>query len=105
MTTTTVVDGVRLNNNLQPSERETDIGALAVAANARLSLSNGGQYLLARLDPAAAPQLADATRRSANLLMDVGAAATAGVQESDPAQAQRLQEANMAIEDLQALCK
>jgi hypothetical protein len=35
--------------------------------NARISLYDGGQYLLARLDPATPPELADAVKKFANL--------------------------------------
>ena len=50
-----------------------------LAANARLSLYDGGQYLLARLDPATLPELSDAVKKFSNLLMDIGASATAGM--------------------------
>ena len=51
--TDVVRKGVSLNTNLQPPGGPEDVtGSLAVAANARISLYDGGQYLLARLDPA-----------------------------------------------------
>ncbi|WP_308205811.1 hypothetical protein, partial [Mycolicibacterium hodleri] len=57
----TVRRGVSLNTNLQGPGGEGDVvGSLAVAANARLSLSDGGQYLITRLDPATPTDLADA---------------------------------------------
>jgi hypothetical protein len=65
--------GVSLTTNLQNFGGDAEvIGALAVAANARPSRYDGGQYLSARLGPA--------TPKSANYLMDIGAAATAGTQ-------------------------
>ena len=67
----------------------TSPGHVAVAANARVALFDGGQYLLARLDPRRLPTLADKIRTFANQLMDIGAAATAGVPNTDPAQAGR----------------
>src|SRR5256885_1724785 len=71
--------GVSLNTNLQPPGGPEDVtGSLAVAANARISLYDGGQYLLARVDPATPPDLADSVKNFANLLMDIGANATAG---------------------------
>lgn len=85
--------GVSLNTNLQPPGGEADVtGSLAVAANARISLSNGGQYLLARLDPATPRQLADDVTTFANTLLDIGAASIAGALNTDPEQAARLTE-------------
>jgi hypothetical protein len=102
----TVRTGVTQNTNLTPPGGPTDVtGALAVAANARLSLSGGGQYLLARLDPATPPELADAVRAFGNGLMDIGAAATAGAQNSDPEQAVRLRDADAANNKIAGLCK
>jgi hypothetical protein len=102
----TVRAGVSLNTNLTAPGGQGDVtGALAVAANARLSLSVGGQYLLARLDPATAPELADAVRTFGNGLMDIGAASTAGAQNTDPEQAARLRDADAANTKIAALCK
>lgn len=98
--------GVSLNTNLQPAGGPEDVtGSLAVAANARVALYNGGQYLLARLDPATPTDLADAVRKFANSLMDIGAAATAGAQNADPAQAARLRDADSANATVVELCK
>jgi hypothetical protein len=98
--------GVSLNTNLQPEGGPNDVtGSLAVAANARLALFNGGEYLLARLDPATGPDLSDAVRKFADNLMDIGAAATAGAQNSEPAQAARLKEADSANGTIKELCK
>jgi hypothetical protein len=98
--------GVSLNTNLQPPGGSGDFaGTLAVAANARVSLYDGGQYLLARLDPATPPELGDAVKKFANLLMDIGAAATAGAQNSQPDQAARLKDADAANSIIMELCK
>jgi hypothetical protein len=98
--------GVSLNTNLQPAGGPEDVtGTLAVAANARISLSEGGQYLLARLDPATPPELADAVKKFANNLMDIGAAATAGASNSQPEQATRLHDADAANGTITELCK
>jgi hypothetical protein len=98
--------GVSLNTNLQaPGGPEDVTGTLAVAANARISLYDGGQYLLARLDPATPPELADAVKKFANLLMDIGASATAGAQNSEPEQAARLKEADAVNGGIAELCK
>lgn len=97
--------GVSLNTNLQPPGGPEDVtGSLAVAANARISLYDGGQYLLVRLDPATPPDLADAVKDFGKLLMDIGANAAAGAQ--NPAgQAARLKEADAANTKVTDLCK
>jgi hypothetical protein len=98
--------GVSLNTNLQPPGGPEDVtGALAVAANARISLYDGGQYLIARLDPATPPELSDDVKKFANLLMDIGAAATAGAQNTQPEQAARLKDADAANKAIIELCK
>jgi hypothetical protein len=98
--------GVSLNTNLQPEGGPGDVtGSLAVAANARLALFNGGEYLLARLVPATPKDLSDAVRKFANTLLDIGAAATAGAQNSEPAQAARLKDADSANTTIMELCK
>jgi hypothetical protein len=102
----TVRAGVNLNTNLQPAGGPEDItGALAVAANGRISLYDGGQYLLDRLDPATSSDLADSVRKFANNLMDIGAGATAGLQNSDPAQAALLTSASATDATVTGLCK
>ena len=101
----TVDRGIRRNTHLAPEGGDTAVGALAIAANWRVSAYDGGQYLLARLEPATPPELADATRSLGNLLMDIGAAATAGVDESDPAQASRIQEVDRLEAVIVELCK
>lgn len=98
--------GISLNTNLQPAGGPSDVtGSQAVAANARVALYDGGQYLLARLDPATSTDLADAIRKFADTAMDIGAAATAGAQNSDPAQAARLRDADSANATITELCK
>lgn len=98
--------GVTQNTNLQaPGGPEDAVGNLAIAANARLSLYDGGQYLLARLDPATPPELADAVRTFANNLMDIGAAATAGALNTDPEQSARLRDADSVNSTVDGLCK
>jgi hypothetical protein len=98
--------GVSLNTNLMPEGGPADVtGAQAVAANARLSLYDGGQYLIARLDPATPDLLAEKARDFANNLMDIGANATAGVPNSDSAQTERLKSADRTSTTLTELCK
>jgi hypothetical protein len=98
--------GVQANTNLKPPGGPEDVtGSMAVAANARLSLSDGGQYLLARLAPGAPQDLTDAVRTFANQLMDIGARSTAGIPNSDPAQAARLKDADASNATIANLCK
>ena len=75
-----------------------------MSGNARAALFDGGQYLLARMDPATPPELASEIRRFAGLVMDIGAAATAGVPDSDPVQADRLEQAEDASAQISGLC-
>ena len=89
----TVRTGVAVNTNREPPGGYADIaGALATTATARAALFDGGQYLLARTGPATPPDLAADIRSYADQLMDIAAAATAGLPNSDPAQAARLQQ-------------
>ena len=97
--------GVSRNTSLVIPGGEGDVaGTLAVAANARIALYDGGQYLLARLDPATPQELADTATGFANTLMDIGAAATAGSLDSDPDQTARLRSADEANVKLDQLC-
>jgi hypothetical protein len=101
-----VRNGVQINTNLQPPGGPDDVtGAMAVAANARVALYDGGQYLLARLQPNTPSDLADAVRKFANNLMDIGARSTSGIPNSEPAQAARLKEADSANATITNLCK
>ena len=101
----TVWAGVSRNSSTEvPGGEADDAGTLAAAANERIALYDGGQYLLDRLDPAAPRELADAVRRFANLLMDVGAAVTAGALDTDPVQAARIRDAEVANTKVGQLC-
>jgi len=98
--------GVSLNTNLQIPGGEADVtGSLAVAANARVSLSDGGQYLISRLDPATPADLAASVKEFANTLLDIGAAATAGSPNTDPEQAARLRTADTQNNAVIERCK
>ena len=70
-----------------------------------MSLYDGGQYLLARLDPATPTDLADTVREFANNCMDIGANATAGAPNDDPEQAARLKDADAANATITEMCK
>ena len=101
--------GVQINTNMQPPGGPQDVtGSLAVAANARVALYDGGLYLLDvldRRDSATPNDLADPVRKFANALVDIGAAATAGAQNSEPDQAARLREADEANATISEKCK
>lgn len=98
--------GVSLNTNLVPAGGPGDVtGAQAVAANARVSLFDGGQYLMARLDPATPQSVAEKVREFADNLVDIGANATAGITNDDASQAERLKAADTANAALTQLCK
>ncbi|MGU3650211.1 hypothetical protein [Mycolicibacterium sp. A43C] len=89
----------------QPAANQGNFGAaIAVAANARLALLGGGQFLLNRVEPATPDELADAARDFGNTLMDVGAAAIAEVPTNDPAQQQRLKDADEQNTKLDQIC-
>lgn len=103
---TVIRNGVQINTNLQPPGGPEDVtGSMAVAANARLALYDGGQYLLARLQPDTPPELAEQIRKFANTLMDIGARSTSGIPNTDPGQAARLKEADEANAKITELCK
>lgn len=98
--------GVSRNTNIVIPGGEADIaGNLASAANARVALYDGGQYLLDRLDPATPTDIGETARSFANTLMDIAAAATAGALDSDPDQVARLKSAEEANVKLGELCK
>lgn len=97
--------GVTLNTGEPGPVAPDDVaGTLAAAANARLALYDGGQYLLARLEPATPTELAEAVQRLAGGLTDLAAAATAGVPDSDPAQTARRADAEAADAEVRRLC-
>lgn len=77
----------------------------AVAANARLAMIGGGDYLLNRLGPATPPELADAVRSFANDLVTIGMNALAEVPASEPAQAARLNAGEARRTQIAELCK
>lgn len=100
-------DTVRAAVSLQThAELGTDpVAVQAVAANARLSMSGGSSYLLLRLEPATPGSLAEAIRSFTDNLQDISMNALAGVPNSDPAQAARLQAAETAAGQIADLCQ
>lgn len=98
--------GVAVNTNASAPGGPQDLsGGIAVAANARLSLLGGGQYLLSRLDPATPEALANDSRSFANVLTDIGATAISGVPTTDPAQSDRLNNAQNLSVAIAAQCE
>lgn len=77
----------------------------AVAANARLALLGGGQYLIDNLDSQTPAELADAVRSFGQNLQDIGIHALAGVPNSDQEQSARMTQGDVANQQLQNLCK
>ena len=93
-----------------PLQTNNDLGLesvaqAAVAANARLALFGGGQYLLNSLDSATPEELADAVRLFATNLRDIGMNALAGAENSDPDQVIRMAEGDTTRLLIADLCK
>lgn len=102
----TVRRGVSLNTNASAPGGSGDVaGGLAVAANARLALLGGGEYLLSRLDAAVPTELEEPLRQFADTLLDIGATAISGVPTTDPVQADRLRSAEHLSPVIANLCK
>ncbi|MUL68469.1 hypothetical protein BOO86_28640 [Mycobacterium sp. CBMA 234] len=76
----------------------------AVAGNARLALVGGGQYLVNAVGPGTPQELADAVRAFGNSLTTVGINALAGTPNSDPAQTERLKQAEAHRSTVAGLC-
>lgn len=88
-------------------QSHTNAGAevQGVAANARLAMSGGASYLLAHLNPGTPADLADAIRSFATGLQDISMNALAGVANAEPAQADRLRNAESVNTRIAELCK
>jgi hypothetical protein len=84
----------------------TDPVALAaVAANARLAMSEGATYLLSRIDPATPDDVAEAARRFVDDLHSIAIGALEGHSNTEPAQVALLKDAEKTSDRLQNLCK
>ena len=92
---------LQTNNDLGPGP----VAQAAVAANARLALFGGGQYLLNSLDSATPEELADAVRSFATNLRDIGINALAGAKNSDPDQVIRMAQGDTTRLLIGDLCK
>ncbi len=102
---TQVRTGVATNTHLASPGGDDDVtGVLAVAANARVALMGGGQYLLDILDPATPPELAAPIRQFGMKLMQFGTAATAGAPDSDPGQQALKRDLDVLDATIDGLC-
>ena len=99
----TVTKAVPLQTNIDLGPEP--VAQAAVAANARLALFGGGQYLLNSLDSATPKELADAVRVFATNLRDIGMNALAGAENSDPDQVIRMAEGDTTRHLIADLCK
>jgi hypothetical protein len=99
----TVRQAVALQTHL---DLGTDPVALqAVAANARLAMVGGAYYLQSRIEPGAPDDLVSAIHSFTDALQAVGVNALAGITNADPAQAARLQDAQVVSERIVEQCK
>ena len=92
---------LQTNNDLGPGP----VAQTAVAANARLALFGGGQYLLNSLDSATPEKLADAVRLFATNLQDIGMKLLVGTPNTDPALSEQLKAAQATSAHITDLCK
>jgi hypothetical protein len=81
------------------------VAMFAKAANARVAMTGGSQYLLARLDPATPAPIAAAIRRYADLLQDIAMHSMAGITGDDPAQAAEKGDIDATGPQIVDLCK
>lgn len=103
---TQVRTGVATNTHLESPGGDDDVtGVLAVAANARVALLGGGQYVLTSVQPATPPELAESLRQFGMKLMQFGAAATAGAPDDDPGQQALKRDLDGLNATLDALCR
>lgn len=77
----------------------------AVAANARLASLGGGQFLLGKLNADVPSELAVAVRSFAGNLEYIGVSQLAGERVEDPAQSNRMNDAQGAANRIVELCK
>jgi hypothetical protein len=81
------------------------VAATAVAANARLALMGGAQYLAGQVDEHTAPDIADGVKAFTNALNDIAVNALAGATNDDPQQTARITAGEAARTKLIDLCK
>ena len=91
---------LQTNANIGPEPAAVE----AVAANARLSMLGGGDYLLSQISTDTPADLADAARSFGNTLQQLGVNALAGVANDDDLQAGRYRDAEASRNKLAQLC-
>lgn len=91
---------MQTNANLGPEPAAVE----AVAANARLAMLGGGEYLLTELGPDTPPEMVDTARSFANSLRAIGINALAGVPNAEPAQADRIKAWEESRKKLGEMC-
>jgi hypothetical protein len=93
------------NTHLKNPAPDDPIGALAVAANARLALAGGGSYLHDQLDahPAAPQDLGDSVEKLATTFESLGMSYMAG--EGNDARESLRKDLDTQIKEIDGLCK
>ncbi|MGE2834268.1 hypothetical protein [Mycobacterium sp. SMC-4] len=81
------------------------VAVQAVAANARLATLGGGQYLLWQVSDVEPDELAEAVRSFAEDLTQIGMGQLAGARSEDPAQNERMNNAQTTAARVAELCK
>lgn len=89
----------------QASLGQDPVALHAVAANARLAMVGGVQYLKERIDPATPAPLATAIRTYSDLLQDIAMHSLAGITADDPGQAQETRDIQATGAQIVDMCK
>jgi hypothetical protein len=92
---------IQTNSDLGPEP----VAKEAVAANARLAILGGGQFLLSRVDPATPPEIADALRAFGNNLQNIGMSQLLNIPNTDPALTGQLNDAQTSSQQILDMCK
>ena len=105
--TGTVRVATSINTNMSSPVPDDPIGGLAVAANARLALLGGGEYVLARLaaEPATPADLSKAAAAMANTMQELGINYLAGASADSSVQQPLRDNLSTQIADLDNLCQ
>lgn len=96
-----VAVAVQLQTNANAAE---PAAVEAVAANARLAMLGGGEYVLSQIDADTPTELADPARSFGNTLRVLGITALAGVAASDPANQERIAQWEKDRNTLAGIC-
>lgn len=100
-------DLVKRSLIMQTEEEHSDDTAKidARAANARLAIASGANYLHLHLDSAAPQDIDSAIRKLSSVMMDLVENYMTGARDSDPEQSVRLEQAESLVRDITELCK